>query len=183
MARLHPPLFPAELSKPALAGERAIWQALLAAPIPDHVHLFYNRRPPGSHRAPDVLWLDAMRGVIVIEVKGGLVHFSRRGFRQKLKTHRKRIDPWRQASRALLDLFTALGIEGVPHAVILAVPVMRRSAFTFGASPHILTADDLAPPALVAKIEALLPPLPPAEQCRLAPAFESILRALSRKGE
>jgi phospholipase D len=57
VARFYPPSFPPQLQKPALAGERTIWQALLTAPIPDHVHLFYNRRPKGSHRAPDILWL------------------------------------------------------------------------------------------------------------------------------
>ena len=189
MARLHPSVFPPILAKPAMAGERAIWQALLDAQIPDHVHLFYNRRPKGSHRPPDVLMLDATRGLIAIEVKGGMVHFSAKSFRQKIgtkaRTYRKKIDPWMQARRALADLFKALALdpEAIPHAVILAAPVMHTSAYQFGESPHIITADDLAPERIAPKLAALLPVMPPPQQWSLAPAFETIARALSRKGD
>lgn len=185
MAQFYPPTMPPQFSRAALAGEKRIWEALLAAPLGDGVHVFYNRRPKGSHRAPDVLMLDPQRGVINIEVKGGLVHFSHGSFRQKIPTHRKKIDPWLQAKKCLADLFEALALDAdsIPHAVVLAAPIMQRTAYTFGASPHIITAEDLAPEALTAKINALLPVMAASQQQQTAAALAQIAKALTRAAE
>jgi hypothetical protein len=185
MVQFHPPDMPPQFSRAVLAGEKCVWQALLAAPLGDGVHVFYNRRPKGSRRAPDILVLNPQRGVINIEVKGGQVHFSHGSFRQKIPTHRKKIDPWMQAKLALRDLFKALGVnaDSIPHAVVLAAPLMHRTAYTFGASPHIITADDLAPEVLTAKILALLPVIEAADQHRMAANFEIIRASLTRAAD
>jgi hypothetical protein len=63
---------------------------------------------------------------------------------------------------------------------------MRASAYTFGASPYIITADDidqLEPERICAKIQALLPVMPIEQQAKLAPAFERITDALRRPGD
>jgi hypothetical protein len=66
---------------------------------------------------------------------------------------------------------------------MLAMPGMRRDAFPFPTGPHMLTAEDLAPGALVRKLDALLPRLDPATCAALAPALDSIAAALIRPAD
>ena len=94
---------------------------------------------------------------------------------------RKRIEPWGQAQRALAQALAALKLNPllIPQASMLAMPAMRADTLPFPRGPHMLTAEDLAPARLARKLEALLPRLDPAAGAALAPALESLTKALT----
>jgi hypothetical protein len=187
-ATFFPATIPVQLAtRPALRGERRVWEALRAAKLSARTRLFYNRSPKGCRRRADMLIIDPERGIIAIEVKSGRVSY-RKGLRQQLaggQRWHKRIEPWGQAQRALAEAFAALGLNpiAIPQAFMLALPAMRRDALPFASAPHMLTAEDLAPAALARKLDALLPRLDPATRAALAPAFENIAAALTRPAD
>jgi hypothetical protein len=189
VAKFIPATFPEPLAtRPALRGERRVWEALRRAPLPADVTTFYNRAPEGCRRRTDFLIVDPARGLLAIEVKGGLVQYrDRDGFRQWLPNQRwpKKIEPWMQAGRALQQTLAALHLNQIviPCAPVLAVPHRRRDQFPFELPPRMLTAEDLRPAALVRKLDTLLPRLDRATEDRLAPIFETILAALSRPSD
>jgi hypothetical protein len=175
MAKFFPATLPDQLAtRPALRGERRVWEALRAAPLPAETSVFYNRAPEGCTRRADFLVVDPARGVIAIEVKGGRIQY-RDGFRQWLPGQRwpKRIEPWMQARRALQQTYAALGLNtvAIPCVPLLAVPATSRDAFPFPVPPHMLTVEDLAPAILARKLERLLPRLDPGVRVALAPTF------------
>ncbi len=53
----------------ALRGEKRVWEALHAAPLPAATRVFYNRAPKGCRRRADMLIIHPERGIIAIEVK------------------------------------------------------------------------------------------------------------------
>ncbi len=188
MAQFFPSMIPVQLAtRPALVGEKRVWEALRAAPLSAETRVFYNRAPKGCRRRADMIIINPERGIIAIEVKGGLVHY-RRGFRQQLagaQRWRKRIDPWGQAKLALAQLFAVLGLDPatIPHAVAFAVPTMLRGGYQFDPGAHILTAEDLAPIALASKLDQLLPRLSSGARRELAPIFDVIAAAVTRPGD
>jgi hypothetical protein len=188
MAKFFPTMIPVQLAaRPGLAGEKRVWEALRATPHSAETCVFYNRAPKGCRRRADMILINPERGIVAIEVKGGLVHYNR-GFRQQLsgdRRWRKPIEPWRQAKLALAQLFAILGLEpdAIPHAVVLAVPTMLRGGYPFSPGAHILTAEDLAPGALTNKLDQLLPRLSSIARRELAPVFDSIATALTRPGD
>ncbi len=66
-----------------------------------------------------------------------------------------------------------------PQGTLFALPGTKVDALPFPPRPHMLTAEDLAPTRLAAKLEALLPRLDPAASKALAPALERITEALT----
>ena len=106
-------------TRPALRGEKRIWEALREAPLPPATWVFYNAAPMGCRRRIDFLILDPGRGIIAIEVKGGHVHY-RTGFRQRIagQPWSKRIEPWAQAARALAQALAPLDLNpiAIPQA-------------------------------------------------------------------
>jgi hypothetical protein len=176
VAKFIPATFPEPLAtRPALRGERRVWEALRRAPLPADVTIFYNRAPEGCRRRTDFLIVDPARGLLAIEVKGGLVQY-RDGFRQWLPNQRwpKKIEPWMQAARALQQTLAALHLNQIviPCAPVLAVPHRRRDQFPFELPPRMLTAEDLGPAALARKLDTILPRLDRATQDKLAPTLK-----------
>ncbi len=183
-ATFFPATMPADLAtRRALKAEKLVWQALRRASLPRGTRVFYNRAPKGCRRRADFLILHPERGLIALEVKGGRVHYYD-GFRQQLargQGWRKRVEPWRQAQRAVGQIITALKINPllIPQAAMVALPGTYAAALPFPPTPHLLTKEDLTPADLARKLEALLPRLDPAAAQALAPALERITQALT----
>lgn len=164
MALLVPPLFPFPPERhPELAGERLVFDALAAA-LDDRWLVLHNQTVPGVRRRIDFLIIEPARGVVALEVKGGLVHACRGSFRQTVKGRgtrpgqRKRIDPFAQTGAALDALLAATGIARARLAVHVAAvfPQMCARAFPWGPSPHLLYAEDLAPERLATWCESAI---------------------------
>jgi hypothetical protein len=167
MPRFFPATLPESLAtRPALRGEKRVWEALRAAPLPAATAVFYNRAPEGCTRRTDFLIVDPGRGLLAIEVKGGRIQY-RDGFPQWIPNQRfpKKIEPWVQARRALQQTYAVLHLNpiAIPCAVVLAMPNMRREQFPFEVPAHTITAEDLAPTVLARKLDTLLPRL---DRCR-----------------
>jgi hypothetical protein len=179
-----PSTMPTDLAiRPALRGEKRVWEALQQAPLSPRTRIFYNRAAKGLRRRADFLILDPGRGVIAIEVKGGRLHY-RDGFRQSLAGKQpwsKRIEPWLQSRRALAETIGAAELNpfNIPQAVMLAMPHTRADMLPFPATPHMLTAEEIVSSRLARKLERLLPRLDPAGRAALAPALESLASALT----
>ena len=183
-AQFFPTGMPVDLAtKPALRGERRVWQALRRAPFPAGTRIFYNRAPKGCRRRADMLILIPGRGIIAIEVKGGRTYY-RGGFRQQIpgQAWGKRIEPWQQAGRALTHALAALGLNplAIPVAAMFALPAVKRATLPFPPAPHMLTAEDLPPLRLATKFTTLLPPLDAAASAQLASRLDTIAAALAR---
>ena len=133
-AQFFPAAMPGDLAtRPALRGERRVWEALRRAPLPAGTRIFYNRAPKGCRRRADLLILLAGRGIIAIEVKGGLVHY-RRDLRQRLAgpgRGAKRIEPWQQAGRALAHALAALSSIPLPSRKRRCWRYRRRARMLF----------------------------------------------------
>lgn len=162
MPRFVPAAFPHDLRRrPQRQGEMAVWDALANA-LDDNWTILYDRRAPGSRRAIDFLVIHPARGLAAIEVKGGLVHAGRGGFRQIIHRNglRKTVDPFGQLKRGLAALAhgTGLALDHCPRHLAVALPLMAASAFTFEVSHQILTREALAPGQLRSTLEAVLPP-------------------------
>jgi hypothetical protein len=191
-AQFFPAAMPGDLAtRPALRGENIVWLALRRTRFPPGTRIFYNRSPKGCRRRADMLILIPGRGIIAVEVKGGLVRY-RNGFRQRLagsgrgaERWHKRIAPWQQAGRAVAHALAALRINpvAVPQAFVAVLPATHRDALPFAPPPHLLTSEDLRPASLAAKITALLPPLDPAASAQLAAAMDRIAAALARPSD
>ena len=184
MPRFFPSAMPVNLAtRPALRGEKRIWEALREAPLPPATWVFYNAAPMGCRRRIDFLILDPGRGIIAIEVKGGHVHY-RTGFRQRIagQPWSKRIEPWAQAARALAQALAALDLNpiAVPQAFMLALPATSRADLPFPAGPHMLMAEDLAPARLASKLNTLLPRLDPLASATIGPILDRMTAALIR---
>jgi hypothetical protein len=136
-AQFFPAAMPADLAKkPALRGEKRVWLALRRAPFPVGTRIFYNRAPKGYRCRADLLILLPGRGIIAIEVKGGLVQYRRR-LRPRLAgpgRGAKCVEPWQQAGRALIQVLAALAINplAIPQAAMLALPAMRAPSVPDG---------------------------------------------------
>lgn len=161
MPRFLPETFPHDLKRrPQRQGEKAVWDALAAA-LDDSWTVIYDRRAPGSRRAIDFLVIHPGRGFAAIEVKGGLVHAGRGRFRQIIHRNglRKTVDPFGQLKRAIAALAhgTGVDLDSCPRHLCAALPLMAASAFTFPASPQILTREALSPGRLRGTLEAVLP--------------------------
>ena len=153
MAVLRPLVFPHDLDKkPKLGGEALVFDALAAA-LDDSWWVLYDQRIPGSRRRVDFLCLNAARGILAIEVKGGQVHDKRGAFRQLVSRKplwRKRIDPFGQLKLALRDVFAAAGAPSDAITVHQAIwlPEMGQAGLRWQPTPHILTRELLDPDRL-----------------------------------
>ena len=159
MAAMLPRMFPHDLrKKPQLAGEADVFYALQA--LDDDWAVFYDRPVKGSRRRVDFLCLNPYRGAVAIEVKGGQVHAFRGWFRQKLKTHRKRIDPFGQVKLGVRDVLSAAGVspERLPVAFVICFPHMSVKGLPW-ADPgrHIWTREVIEAGAVDDAISAVLP--------------------------
>jgi hypothetical protein len=123
--------------------------------------VFYNRPIPGSMRRIDFIVACPGRGLIAIEVKGGMVHDKRGAFRQLISSsgQRKRIDPFGQLKRGLIDLFAAARVapDDVPVHQVIWFPEMGQKGLRWPASPHILTYEQLDAPNLSGLLLSVLP--------------------------
>lgn len=165
MAHMIPPVFPHDIiARPYRAGEKAVYDALHAA-LSDDWLVAYDRPIPGSKRRLDFVVLHPEHGLAAIEVKGGQVHAKRGRFLQLIRSkpgaaqRRKRVDPFAQAKLALCELLNAAAAQEsvVPVHIAMALPLMRRSAFTWQPTPHILTREMLEPLTLLAVLTQALP--------------------------
>lgn len=161
MARMHPAAFPHDLTaKPKLEGEMLVYRALESG-LGDAWTVFYDRPIAGTRRRVDFLCLSPTRGVLAIEVKGGMVHAARGWFRQLIQRPgiRKRIDPFGQVKAGVREALAALGAGDVALPLHLAIwlPMMGQGAFTWSApTPHIFTREVLAPERLQAMLAEVL---------------------------
>lgn len=160
MAVLYPPAFPHDLAqRPARAGEKVVYDALARA-LDDDWSVFYDRRVKGSNRPIDFIVLHPERGLVAIEVKGGMVHAMRGKFRQALPstTYRKAVLPFAQLKKAIAALFAATGVtaDEVPCHLAVFLPLMSAKAFIWGTSPHLLTREHIEPDALRSFISTAL---------------------------
>lgn len=127
-AVFFPSSMPTDLAtRRALRGEKRVWEALRRTPLPPGTRVFYNRAPRGCRRRADFLILHPQRGLIAIEVKGGRVRYHD-GFRQRVTApsrDSKRIQPWRQAQRAVGQMIAALEINPllIPPASVSCWPM------------------------------------------------------------
>ena len=161
MALMVPLVFPHDLRRrPKLAGEALVFAALQAA-LDDEWRVFYDRPIPRSRRRVDFIVANPRRGLLAIEVKGGMVHDKRGAFRQLIsKTgQRKRIDPFGQLKLGLRDLFAAANLaldadvlsetgkqgawSAVPVHQAIWFPEMGQGGLRWQATPHILTLEIL----------------------------------------
>ena len=147
-------------AKPKLAGEKLVFEALRAG-MSEAWSVFYDRPVQGTMRRVDFVAINPERGVVAIEVKGGLVHASRGAFRQLITRsgQRKRIDPFGQLKMAFARLGDAAGVDvlGVPAHFVIWFPQMGQGAFAWPASPHIWTRELLEAGAVREAIERALP--------------------------
>jgi nuclease-like protein len=140
---MFPAAFPHDLrAKPRLVGEKLVYDALRAG-LDDAWSVFYDRPVRGTPRRVDFVAIDPARGVVAIEVKGGLVHASRGAFRQLITQsgQRKRIDPFGQLKMGFARVCDAAGVDmtGLPVHFVIWFPQMGQGAFTWEPSPHIWT--------------------------------------------
>ena len=165
IARMVPAVFPHDLARhPELAGEAKVYVALEAA-LDDRWRVFYNRTVKGARRRIDFLLIEPTRGLVALEVKGGMVHAFRGSFRQVLHGpgtrpgQRKRVQPFAQTRKALDELFAHSGIDPatVPIHIAAIFPDMSANAFPWGPSPHLLYHEQLAPQSLRCAIGQPLP--------------------------
>lgn len=160
MALMIPSEFPHDVRrKPRLRGELAAFAAL-AKSLPDWL-VFYDRAVVGTRRRVDFLGLCIARGVLAIEVKGGLVHDVGGGFGQLVTASglRKRINPFGQVKMALARIGDAVGIDvsTAPVHHVVWFPMMAQSAFPWRASDHIWTRETCEDGAVDAVIARALP--------------------------
>ncbi|MEQ1715044.1 MAG: nuclease-related domain-containing protein [Hyphomicrobium sp.] len=178
-ATLIPSVFPHDLKlRPGLAGENRVYDALANA-LPAGWTVFYNARIPRSRRSIDFLIVVPKRGLVAIEVKGGLVHMRRGAMRQaqrRTPLQGKRIQPFLQLQRALADLWRATNLPpgAVPTHLIAAFPHMSAKAYPWGPAQHVLTREDLDPECLGARLRNALPPLQGPE-----PKLDTLIAMLS----
>lgn len=186
MARMHPAVFPHDLRRrPRRAGEALVYGALAAA-LSDEWAVFYDRRVMGTRRRIDFLCLHPARGVLAIEVKGGMVHARRGAFRQVISANgqRKRIDPFGQLNRAVGDVWAAAGLlpDALPLHRCVWLPQMYQAGLPWQATAHILTCETLATAVLVAVVEAALPATGSAVVRDLVERLRQVLTAKRRRG-
>lgn len=118
---------------------------------------------PRCHRRIDFLVLAPGRGMIAIEVKGGLVHVRHGRFGQTARSgerrRRKRIAPFHQAMLALAELWTKTGIAAgdIPVHIMAAFPHMSEQAYPWGRASHLLTIEDLEADRLRNRLQDVLP--------------------------
>lgn len=116
-----PAIFPHDLrKKPQLQGEADVFAALQAG-LGDDWFVFYDRPVKGTRRRVDFLCIAPARGVLAIEVKGGMVHAARGWFRQLINKgtgQRKRIDPFGQ-----LKLGVRASFEGASGDLVAALSI------------------------------------------------------------
>lgn len=161
MARMHPAVFPHDLTaKPKLEGEALVYWALEIG-LGDDWTVFYDRPIAGTRRRVDILCFSPARGVLAIEIKGGMVHAARGWFRQLIRRPgiRKRIDPFGQLKAGVREALAALGAGDVALPLHLAIwlPMMGQGAFTWPApTPHVFTREVLAPDRLRAMLSEVL---------------------------
>ena len=161
MALMVPSAFPHDLArKPRLEGEALVYAALQAA-LDAQWWVFYDRPIAGSRRRVDFIAANPDRGILAVEVKGGLVHDKRGSFRQlvsRAPVRRKRIDPFAQLRLGFRDLLAAAGVEAwaVPAHQAIWFPQMGQGGLRWKPSPHILTRELLEPAALRGLIAAQL---------------------------
>ncbi len=163
----YPARFPHDLTqRPERAGEASVYRALAKA-LPADCTIFYDRTVKGARRRIDFLVLIPDCGLIAIEVKGGLVHAGPGAFRQAThsmqgqRSHSKRIEPFRQVTLALGQLWEKSGINplAIPTFIMAAFPNMSEEAYPWGRATHILTREDFDGPDRLAKriMESLAP--------------------------
>lgn len=161
MAVMYPRTFPHNLTKrPKLRGEALVYAALQET-CDDDWSVFYDYPIIGSRRRIDFVVVNRNRGVLAIEVKGGMVHDKRGTFRQLLSKagRRKRVDPFGQLRFGLDDLFRAAGIPqgSLPVHQSIWFPEMGQAGLRWQPSLHILTRETLDPRWLREMIEQALP--------------------------
>jgi hypothetical protein len=160
-----PSEFPHDLiAKPKLLGEKLVYDGL-GAGLGDTWSVFYDRPVRATSRRVDFIAINAARGAIAIEVKGGLVHARRGAFRQLIAAsgQRKRINPFGQVKMAFARVCDAAGVDApaVPVEFVIWFPQMAQSAFTWPPSPHIWTREtielkDISGTAALARLAAVL---------------------------
>lgn len=161
MAKMFPPQFPHDLSKkPKLLGEKLVYDALRKA-LDDSWLVFYDRSVKGTRRRVDFLCINQARGVVAIEVKGGLVHNWRGRFKQVVRRDgtRKVVTPFDQAKQALGEVLTCCDVDvaALPRHVVIFFPQMSQAGFTFPEGPHVFAREDLEPSKLWAKLDGAMP--------------------------
>lgn len=178
MALMLPGTFPHDLTKkPKLKGEADVYCALRAA-LDVEWTVFYDQPIPGSRRRVDFLAANPRRGLLAVEVKGGMVHDKRGTFRQLVSKsgQRKKIDPFGQLKRAVGDLLTAAGVEvAVPMHQAIWLPDMGQGGLRWQPSDHILTREHLSPSQVAGLMVRVLPPL---DDMQLRSAVERVMKVL-----
>jgi len=162
MALMHPRVFPHDLrKKPKLEGEALVFAALASA-LGNDWWVFYDRPVPGTRRRVDFVVVNPDRGVVAIEVKGGLVHAHRGWFRQLVRRpgQRKRIDPFGQLKLGFAGICRAAGVAvgSVPVHLAIWFPQMGQGAFVWKPTPHIWTRELIEAAAVDDAIEVAVPP-------------------------
>ncbi|MGE0108664.1 MAG: nuclease-related domain-containing protein [Bdellovibrionales bacterium] len=158
---MFPSQFPHDLSNnPKLKGENLVFNALQSA-LQDDWSIFYDWSVQGTRRRVDFICISQTLGIIVFEVKGGLVHNSKGAFKQEIKYNgfRKSITPFDQVMKAYRDIVHAcnLEIDDLPkchYAVFF--PEVTQKAFTFTEGLHIFTHEDLLKEKMTEKIQKSL---------------------------
>jgi Nuclease-related domain len=146
MAIMFPKVFPHDLNvKPKLAGEKIAFEA---AGLDESWSVFYDRPVASTQRRVDFVAINPARGVVAIEVKGGLVHARRGAFRQLITQSgvRKRINPFGQVKLAFARVCDAAGVD------ILKLSMQFVMWFL-----HIWTQEKLERGAVASAIETALP--------------------------
>ena len=155
-----PRTFPHDLTKkPKLKGEALVYAALREA-CDDRWTVFYDWSIRGSRRRIDFVAANPDRGLLMIEVKGGMVHDKRGSFRQLISKsgQRKRIDPFGQLKLAICDLLTAARVDAdVPMHQAIWFPEMGQGGLRWQASDHILTREILINSQFSGFIDRVLP--------------------------
>ncbi len=178
MALLTPSLFPHDLSLRANREAEARVFVALEQALDDTWQVFYDRRVKGARRPIDFIVVHPARKVLALEVKGGLVHHTRKGFRQVVRSNgqRKRVAPFIQTQQAWTELLRCAGLSASSPQVHIAAcfPLMSRSAFPWpDPGRHLFLREDLSDPnMLLAKLELVLGP-----DADFDPAFNSRLVA------
>ena len=160
MAMMFPPEFPHDLQKkPKLVGEKLVYDALRNA-LDNMWSVFYDWPVKGTRRRVDFLCIGQGRGVIAIEVKGGLVHHSRARFRQLVARPgvRKVVTPFDQAKKALDAVLACCDAEAaaLPCHIVVFFPHMSQAGFTFPEGPYVFTRENLEPAKLWAKLDGAM---------------------------
>lgn len=171
MAAIFPKVQPVEFFKDdALKGERLVYEALQA--LPDDYRVYCNPRlNPREYvdpydRAVDFIVIHPEKGMLAVDVKASEIVEEPNGALSEYQPHRqiyKIIDPVKQASKALQDLFDKCDPvlkTSIPFGVAVFFPETSEVEFTDKKSIYFFSEtlqDKAAWPQLAARIDDIFP--------------------------